>query len=73
MSAHHEYCMEQALKARADAEAAPLANVRERCLRSEVAWLEMAARAERSERGRAKIAVEKAERVAQEEAAHTNE
>ena len=39
--------------ARADAEAATLANVRERCLRAEAAWLDMATRQERVETARA--------------------
>jgi hypothetical protein len=43
----------RAAEARAEAEAAVLENVRQRCLRSEAAWNEMAARAERTERMRA--------------------
>jgi hypothetical protein len=39
----------QAAKAQADADAAVLSNVRERCQRSARAWLEMAERAERVE------------------------
>jgi hypothetical protein len=62
MSNHHDFCMEQALKARADADAATLDNVRDRCLRSEEAWLEMAARALRNDKNREKIAADKAER-----------
>jgi len=45
--------------ARAEAEAATLPNVRERCLRAEAAWSEMADRAERTEQMRAQIIVEK--------------
>lgn len=42
----------RAAQARADAEEAPLQNVRERCLRAEAAWTAMAARAERTDRMR---------------------
>lgn len=45
---------EHAARARADAEAATLDNVRERCLRAEAAWLEMAERQEGVDRARAK-------------------
>ena len=55
-----EFFMTRAAEARRDAEAATLANVRERCLRSEAAFLDMAARAERSNRMRAKLEAEKA-------------
>ncbi len=37
----------QAARCRAEAEAATLDNVRERCLRAEAAWLDMALRQER--------------------------
>lgn len=40
-------------KAQADADAATLDNVRERNLRAAQAWLQMAERQERTERGRA--------------------
>ncbi len=40
----------QAAKAQADADAATLENVRERCQRSATAWAEMAERAERVEK-----------------------
>lgn len=43
---------EQAARARADAEAATLENVRDRCLRAEAAWLAMAARQETVDRAR---------------------
>lgn len=43
---------EQAARARADAEAATLDNVRDRCLRAEAAWLAMAARQETVDRAR---------------------
>lgn len=45
---------EHAARARADADAATLDNVRERCLRAEAAWLDMAERQEGVERARAK-------------------
>jgi hypothetical protein len=45
---------EHAARARADADAATLDNVRERCLRAEAAWLEMAERQESVDRARAK-------------------
>lgn len=43
----------RAEQARAEADEATLANVRERCLRAEAAWMEMAARADRTEKMRA--------------------
>ncbi len=46
--------------ARAEADAATLDNVRERCLRAEAAWREMAARAQRTERMRENLRVTKA-------------
>lgn len=51
--AHTAY-REHAARARADAEAATLDNVRERCLRAEAAWLEMAERQDSVDRARAK-------------------
>jgi len=51
MQQHHVY-REQAAKARADAEAATLDNVRERCLRAEAAFTAMAERLERIGRAR---------------------
>lgn len=39
-----------AAEARADADKAQLANVRDRCLRAEAAWITMAERAERTDR-----------------------
>ena len=50
----------RAEEARTEAEEATLDNVRDRCLRSEAAWMEMAARAERTERMRANQLAEKA-------------
>ena len=45
---------QRAEQARAEAAEATLDNVRDRCLRSEAAWAEMAARAGRTEKMRAK-------------------
>lgn len=47
-------------QARAEADQATLENVRERCLRAEAAWMEMAARAERTEKMRAAQLADKA-------------
>ena len=55
-----EFYLARAEQARADAEAATLEHVRERCLRSEAAWTALADRAERSER----LRVEEQERKA---------
>ncbi|GAA4743926.1 hypothetical protein GCM10023264_06440 [Sphingomonas daechungensis] len=52
----------RAEQARSEADAATLDNVRDRCLRAEAAWMQMAARAERSEHMRALEAAAKAER-----------
>jgi len=60
MSSNHQFYLARADEARADAEAATLANVRDRALRSEAAWMGMAARAERSEKAREKLIQEKA-------------
>ena len=49
---HNSY-REFAARARADADAATLDNVRERCLRAESAWLDMAVRQERIDAHRA--------------------
>jgi len=43
----------RAQQARAEADVATLDNVRDRCLRAEAAWMEMAMRAERTEKMRA--------------------
>ena len=50
---------EQASRQQADADAATLDNVRDRCLRAAGAWEAMAARAHRSDVFRAKQAAEK--------------
>jgi hypothetical protein len=57
---NRELCLDRAALARAEAEAATLPNVRDRCLRAEAAWTEMADRAERTERMRVKLIEEKA-------------
>lgn len=56
-----EFYRARAAEAKRDAEAATLDNVRDRCLRAEAAWAEMAARADRGDRMRAKAEAEKAE------------
>ena len=60
MSAQHIFYLERAAEARAVAGAATLDNVRDRWLRSEASWTEMAARSERAEKMRAKLIAEKA-------------
>src|SRR5207302_3557956 len=60
MSAQHELYLERAAEARAIAGAATLDNVRDRWLRSEASWIEMAARSERSAKVRATLIAEKA-------------
>jgi len=55
-----ETYLARAEQARAEADAATLENVRERCLRSATAWLEMAARVERTDQLRASKLAEKA-------------
>jgi hypothetical protein len=64
-----ETYLARAAEARAQADAATLDNVRERCLRSEAAWSEMAARAERTERMRQTLLADKAKAAAKEAAA----
>ena len=55
-----ETYLARAAEARADADAALLDNVRNRCLRSEKAWSDMANRAERTEKMRATLEADKA-------------
>jgi hypothetical protein len=55
-----EFYSARAAEARNEAEAATLDNVRVRCLRSEAAWNDMAARAGRAEKFRARLEAEKA-------------
>ena len=66
-----ETYLARAAEARAQADAATLDNVRDRCLRSEAAWAEMAARAERTERMRETLLAEKAKTAAAQAAAET--
>lgn len=61
MSAQQEFYLERAAEARAGAGAAALANVRERWLRSEATWTEMAARSSRGEKMREKLIADKAD------------
>jgi hypothetical protein len=56
-----EFFRARAAQAHADAEAATLDHVRERCLRSEAAWSALAHKAERSERLREEESKRKAE------------
>ncbi|MFL6721674.1 MAG: hypothetical protein ACJ8FT_07730 [Sphingomonas sp.] len=56
---NRQLCLDRAALARAEAESATLPNVRERCLRAEAAWNEMAARADRTEQMRAQLLHEK--------------
>jgi hypothetical protein len=58
-----DFFLARAADARTEADAAKLDNVRERCLRSEAAWNDMAARASRAERLRARLIAEKEEAV----------
>jgi hypothetical protein len=60
MSVQQEFYLARAAEARAVATAATLHNVRDRWLRSEASWTEMAARSERSDKKRAKLIAEKA-------------
>lgn len=72
MSAQHEFYLERAAEARAGAGAATLVNVRERWLRSEAIWTEMAARSRRGEKMRDKLIADKAsERAALKAASHS--
>jgi len=65
MSAQHLFYLQRAAEARALASATALDNVRDRWLRSEASWTEMAARSEHNDKMRAKLIAEKvAERAA---------
>lgn len=55
----------RAEQARAEANEATLENVRDRCLRAEAAWMEMATRADRTEKMRADLAAAKAAQLAE--------
>ena len=60
MSNQHDFYLARAAEARADAAAATLANVRDRCLRAEAAWTAMADRAGRNDLARETQARDKA-------------
>jgi hypothetical protein len=60
MSAQSDFYLARAAEARASASAATLDNVRDRWLRSEASWTEMAARSERADKRRAEIIDSKA-------------
>jgi len=61
MNTNLEFYLARVEQARADAEAATLDLVRERCRRSEAAWQALADKAKRSERLRAEEALRKSE------------
>ena len=56
----HEFYLERATEAHASASSAILDNVRDRWLRAEATWTEMAAQSQRAEIMRAKLIAEKA-------------
>ncbi|GAA4822421.1 hypothetical protein GCM10023232_19870 [Sphingosinicella ginsenosidimutans] len=60
MATNEEFYRARAEEARAEAEAASLDNVRDRCMRSAIAWQVMADRAGRGERLRAEEQAKKA-------------
>jgi hypothetical protein len=60
MSAQHEFYLQRAAEARATAGAATLDNVRDRWLRSEATWTDLAERSERTERMKVKMIADKA-------------
>ena len=60
MSVTSEFYLARAAECAREAEVTALANVRERCLRSEEAWLFMANRLRKGERMRDEAAAEKA-------------
>ena len=57
---NQEIYLARAAEAKHDADEATLANVRDRALRSEAAWSDMAARAGRTDKMRVRIEAEKA-------------
>ncbi|HEX8380494.1 MAG TPA: hypothetical protein VF619_08100 [Allosphingosinicella sp.] len=59
MSSQLEFYLARAAEARADAEAATLDNVRNRCLRAAEAWDAMASRAQRGDTMRARQEADK--------------
>jgi hypothetical protein len=64
MATQEEMFLVRAAEARREADAATLDNVRDRCLRSEAAWIGMAARAARTDKLRVKSEAEKAAKAA---------
>ncbi|HEX8653959.1 MAG TPA: hypothetical protein VF693_01885 [Allosphingosinicella sp.] len=60
MSAQLDFYRARAAEARAEAEAASLENVRQRCLRAAAAWEDMADRAARTDRMRARQEADRA-------------
>ena len=60
MSVNHDFYLERAAEARAGASTATLDNVRDRWLRSENSWTEMAARSARGDKMREKLIADKA-------------
>lgn len=56
----HEFYLERAAEALASANSATLDNVRDRWLRAEASWTEMAVRSQRTDAMRAKLFIEKA-------------
>lgn len=60
MTTTREFYLTRAAEARADAEAAELTNVRDRCLRAAAAWDVMAQRVERTDHMRADAEAKKA-------------
>jgi hypothetical protein len=67
MSSMKEFYLTRAAEARRDAEAATLQNVRDRCLRAEAAWTDMADRATRTDKLRVQAEAAKAARIADEQ------
>jgi hypothetical protein len=60
LTTQHHFLGARAPAARRDADATPLQNVRDRCLRAAEAWEQMAARVERTGRMRAETEARKA-------------
>jgi hypothetical protein len=72
-SSNLQFFLARADQARAEAEAATLDHVRERCRRSEAAWTALADKAERSERLREQEAQRKAAETAEARHEETNQ
>ena len=65
VNTHLGFYLERAAQARAEADAATLENVRDRCLRSATAWTEMAERLQRTEQLRFENEAVKAAQMAE--------